>query len=94
MHARCGLGNGTGHAGHTLACQLDSRHSTKVLPAIIALLRPHQAQCKSLTLTLTFVNDKKFSEHEFTTQCLKAKVYFEHPYYSWERGLKVSQADD
>ena len=69
-----GLGYGTGRADHTLACQLDSRHSTKVTPAIIALLRPHKAQCKTLTLTLTFVNGKKFSEQEFTTQCLKAKV--------------------
>jgi IS30 family transposase len=33
---------------YTLACQLDSRHSTKVTPAIIALLRPHKAQCKTL----------------------------------------------
>ena len=59
----------------------------KVKQAIIALLRPHKAQCKTLTLTLTFVNGKEFAEQEFTTQCLKAKVYFAHPYRSWERGL-------
>jgi IS30 family transposase len=68
---------------YTLACQLDSRHSTKVTPAIIALLRPHKAQCK----TLTFDNGKEFAEHEFIAQCLQAKVYFAHPYCSWERGL-------
>lgn len=68
---------------YTLACQLDSRHSTKVTPAIIALLRPHKAQCK----TLTFDNGKEFAEHEFIAQCLKARVYFAHPYCSWERGL-------
>ncbi|MES2879330.1 MAG: IS30 family transposase, partial [Pseudomonadota bacterium] len=38
---------------YTLASQLDSRHSTKVTPVIIA-------------------------------QCLQAKVYFAHPYCSWE----------
>ena len=68
---------------YTLAAQLDSRHSTKVTQAIIALLRPHKAQCK----TLTFDNGKEFAEHEFIAQCLKTKVYFAHPYCSWERGL-------
>jgi IS30 family transposase len=68
---------------YTLACQLDSRHSTKVTQAIIALLRPHRKDCK----TLTFDNGKEFAEHEFIATCLKAKVYFAHPYCSWERGL-------
>lgn len=68
---------------YTLACQLDSRHSTKVTQAVIDLLRPHKAQCK----TLTFDNGKEFAEHEFIAQCLEAKVYFAHPYCSWERGL-------
>lgn len=68
---------------YTLACQLDSRHSTKVTQAIIALLRPHRKDCK----TLTFDNGKEFAEHEFIAKCLKAKVYFAHPYCSWERGL-------
>jgi len=68
---------------YTLACQLDSRHSTKVTQAVIELLRPHKAQCK----TLTFDNGKEFAEHEFIAKCLQAKVYFAHPYCSWERGL-------
>jgi IS30 family transposase len=68
---------------YTLACQLDSRHSTKVTQAIIRLLQPHKAQCK----TLTFDNGKEFAEHEFIAQCLQARVYFAHPYCSWERGL-------
>ena len=68
---------------YTLACQLDSRHSTKVTQAVIELLRPHKAQCK----TLTFDNGKEFAEHGFIAQCLKARVYFAHPYCSWERGL-------
>jgi IS30 family transposase len=45
--------------------------------------RPHKPQCK----TLTFDNGKEFAEHEFIAQCLKAAVYFAHPYCSWERGL-------
>jgi IS30 family transposase len=68
---------------YTLACRLDSRHSTKVTAAVIELLRPHKAQCE----TLTFDNGKEFAEHEFIARCLKAQVYFAHPYCSWERGL-------
>ena len=68
---------------YTLARQLDSRHSTKVTQAIIELLRPHKKICK----TLTFDNGKEFAEHEFIALCLDAKVYFAHPYCSWERGL-------
>ncbi len=66
---------------YTLACRLDSRHSAKVTAAVIELLRPHKAQCE----TLTFDNGKEFAEHEFIA--LKAQVYFAHPYCSWERGL-------
>ena len=67
----------------TLACQLESRHSAGVTQAVIELLRPHKNRCK----TLTFDNGKEFAEHEFIAQCLQAKVYFAHPYCSWERGL-------
>ena len=68
---------------YTLACQLDSRHSAGVTEAVIALLRPHKGQCH----TLTFDNGKEFAEHVFIAECLNAKVYFAHPYCSWERGL-------
>ena len=68
---------------YTLAAPLDSRHSAGVTHAVIELLRPHKAQCK----TLTFDNGKEFAEHQFIAQCLRVKVYFAHPYCSWERGL-------
>lgn len=68
---------------YTLACRLDSRHSAGVTQAVIELLRPHKGQCH----TLTFDNGKEFAEHAFMAQCLQAKVYFAHPYCSWERGL-------
>ena len=51
--------------------------------AVIDLLRPHKARCK----TITFDNGKEFADHEFIANCLNAKVYFAHPYCSWERGL-------
>ena len=68
---------------YTLACQAASRHSAGVTEAVITLLRPHRRQCH----TLTFDNGKEFAEHAFMAQCLSAKVYFAHPYCSWERGL-------
>ena len=68
---------------YTLACQLNSRHSPGVTQAVIDLLRPHKRKCK----TLTFDNGKEFAQHEFIAHCLDAKVYFAHPYCSWERGL-------
>lgn len=68
---------------YTLACQLNSRHGEGVSEAVIALLRPHKSRCR----TLTFDNGKEFAQHAFIAQCLRAKVYFAHPYCSWERGL-------
>ena len=66
---------------------MNSRHSAGVTQAIIGLLSPHKNQCKTLTLD----NGKEFAEHEFIAQCLQAKVYFAHPYSSWERGLNENQ---
>jgi len=68
---------------YTLAYPLRSKHSAGVTQAIVDLLRPHRAACK----TLTFDNGKEFAEHAFIASCLRARVYFAHPYCSWERGL-------
>ena len=67
---------------YTLARPLNSRHSVGVTEAVIALLQPHRRRC----YTLTFNNGKEFAEHAFIAQCLSARVYFAHPYCSWERG--------
>lgn len=68
---------------YTLAAQLPRRTSAEVGQMVIDLLRPHKARCK----TITFDNGKEFAEHAFIEKCLDAKVYFAHPYCSWERGL-------
>jgi IS30 family transposase len=68
---------------YTLAMQVNSKHSEGVTQAILEMLRPHKAQC----LTLTFDNGKEFAEHAFIAKALQACVYFAHPYHSWERGL-------
>lgn len=68
---------------YTLAMQVNSKHSDRVTQAILEMLRPHKDQC----LTLTFDNGKEFAERVFIARALQAKVYFAHPYHSWERGL-------
>lgn len=68
---------------YTLAAPLPRRTSALVGQAMIDLLRPHKERCKTITLD----NGKEFADHEFVAKCLQAKVYFAHPYCSWERGL-------
>jgi len=36
--------------------------------------------------TITCYNDKEFTDHEDIVNALGAKIYFSHPYSSWERG--------
>lgn len=68
---------------YTVAAQLDTKEAHPVAQAIIDLLRPYKSRCH----TLTFDNGQEFAQHRFISQCLDAKVYFAHPYCSWERGL-------
>jgi len=37
--------------------------------------------------TITFDNGKEFSRHKVMSKETGAKIYFAHPYSSWERGL-------
>lgn len=67
---------------YTLVRHLPNREAAPVSAAILEMLRPHKAQC----LTLTFDNGKEFADHVFFGNCLDADVFFAHPYHSWERG--------
>jgi IS30 family transposase len=68
---------------YTLARRVQSKHAGPVGAAIIEMLRPHKAYCH----TMTFDNGKEFADHALIAHRLDAKVYFAHPYCSWERGL-------
>ena len=85
---------GSGHQGvlvtlverksrYSLAAALPRRTSDLVGEAMVDLLRPHKRRCKTITLD----NGKEFADHAFVAKCLGAKMYFAHPYCSWERGL-------
>ena len=85
---------GQGHSGalvtiverrtqFTLVAQVPNKSAEAVTRATIALLRPYE----SLVHTITADNGKEFAYHERVSKDLNAKVYFAHPYHSWERGL-------
>lgn len=67
----------------TLAAQVDSKHAGPVTQATITLLTPFAGRVH----TVTADNGKEFALHEIIAEQLDTKVYFAHPYSSWERGL-------
>ncbi len=46
-------------------------------------LAPHQDRVH----TITYDNGLEFAEHQKMAEALSAKIFFAHPYASWERGL-------
>ena len=46
-------------------------------------LTPH----KSRVHTITYDNGREFADHEGMADDLNTRIYFAHPYASWERGL-------
>jgi len=67
----------------TVSAQVMSKSAVDVTAATIRLLLPY----KDLVHTMTADNGKEFAYHEKISKALNAKVYFAHPYSSWERGL-------
>lgn len=67
----------------TVAALVNSKQADPVTTATIQLLTP----LKSRVHTITADNGKEFAYHEKLVDQLETKVYFAHPYSSWERGL-------
>jgi IS30 family transposase len=67
----------------TLIQKLPNKQAKSVTDATIRLLKPY----KKTVFTITSDNGKEFAHHETIGNKLKTKVYFAHPYHSWERGL-------
>jgi transposase, IS30 family len=65
----------------TLIRKVDGKQALPVANAIIASLDWVPA-----VETLTNDNGKEFAEHKIVSSALAAKIYFAHPYSSWERG--------
>lgn len=63
--------------------KLSSRRARELQQASSKLLRPLAAKVHTITVD----NGKEFCEHEAIAAQLQARIYFAHPYASWERGL-------
>jgi IS30 family transposase len=66
-----------------VACPVSNKSETVVTNAMINSLHRY----KNKVHTITVDNGKEFAGHEKIAKKLKAKMYFAHPYSSWERGL-------
>jgi IS30 family transposase len=59
------------------------KNSKQLADAVIKLLLPY----KKYVHTITTDNGTEFAEHEYISKKLDSKIYFTHPYSSWEKGL-------
>lgn len=63
--------------------KLATKSAAEMKDNSIALLAPLAAKVHTITVD----NGKEFCEHELIAAGLQARIYFAHPYASWERGL-------
>jgi IS30 family transposase len=68
---------------HCLIYPLEGKRADEVMLAMIVALWPFIGKLRSITLD----NGKEFSGHETVSAVLGTRIYFAHPYSSWERGL-------
>lgn len=62
---------------------VDNKKAATVKKAIVSALRPLGTAARH---TLTTDNGTEFAEHKAIETQLGMKIYFAHPYSSWERG--------
>ncbi len=67
----------------TLIGMVGTKRADFVREQTIKLLKP----IKQFVHTITSDNGSEFAQHEIIAKSLDAKMYFAHPYHSWERGL-------
>ncbi len=68
---------------YTVIGAVARKTAAAVQATIVAGLTIH----KERVHTLTYDNGKELAEHEQIAKALGAKIYFAHPYSSWERGV-------
>ena len=59
------------------------KNAKAVVKVVVQLLRPFERH----VLSITTDNGTEFAEHKYIAKMLHTKVYFTHPYSSWEKGL-------
>ncbi len=70
-------------AQYTVIRAVRHKTATLVRKAVKQGLAPHKARVH----TITYDNGREFTDHEGMASDLDARIYFAHPYASWERGL-------
>lgn len=68
---------------YTVLQAVQHKTAAAVRTAVAQGLRPYKAQVQ----TITYDNGREFSDHIGMAQDLDARIYFAHPYASWERGV-------
>ena len=68
---------------YTVIRAVPRKTAEAVRDAVTQGLTPH----KDRVYTLTYDNGREFADHEGMAADLDARVYFAHPYASWEHGL-------
>src|SRR6266550_5173454 len=63
--------------------KLATKSAAEMKYACVALLAPLAARVHTITVD----NGKEFCDHKHIAAGLQARIYFAHPYASWERGL-------
>jgi IS30 family transposase len=85
---------GKGHRGALVTLvERKSRYTViqavprKTAEAVRAAVRQGLAPYRDEVHTITYDNGREFTDHEGMARDLDARIYFAHPYASWERGL-------
>jgi len=68
---------------YTVIAKLTGKQADLLARTAIQQLEPLKDKVKTITLD----NGLEFSAHEAVADGLDAKIYFAHPYASWERGI-------
>lgn len=68
---------------YTVIVKLTGKNAKDLADKAITALKP----LKDRIHTITYDNGLEFAEHERMAEELEAKIYFAHPYSSWERGI-------
>ena len=68
---------------YTIIVRLSGKQTDLLAAAAVRAMKPYRSKIK----TITFDNGLEFTKHETIAGGLSAKIYFAHPYASWERGI-------
>ncbi len=74
---------------YTLIVKLTGKRADLLAKAAINSMHEMRSKVK----TITFDNGLKFADHAEIAKGLEAKIYFAHPYSSWERGINENTND-